>query len=122
MKVFLGGTCGKTDWRKHLIRIIKCEYFNPVVEDWDENARLNENTEKEEICDVHLYVITNQIQGVYSIAEAVESTFNKDKTTVFTVLNYNKISWKKGLLHSLLATGGMIERLGGVFIDSNTIQ
>ena len=32
-KVFLGGTCNGSDWRKKLIPKLKIDYFNPVVED-----------------------------------------------------------------------------------------
>jgi hypothetical protein len=31
-KVFLGGTCENTTWRKELIDNLKVDYFNPVVD------------------------------------------------------------------------------------------
>ena len=34
MKVFLGGTCAESKWREKLIPLLKCDYFNPVVDDW----------------------------------------------------------------------------------------
>jgi hypothetical protein len=35
-KVFLGGTCNESLWRDKLIKLLKIEYFNPVVPDWTE--------------------------------------------------------------------------------------
>ncbi len=33
-KVFLGGTCNESTWRDRVIKDLKIDYFNPVVEDW----------------------------------------------------------------------------------------
>ncbi len=33
-KVFLGGTCNESTWRDRLIKLLKINYFNPVVKDW----------------------------------------------------------------------------------------
>jgi len=38
MRVFLGGTCNKSTWRQRLIKLLKIDYFNPVVDDWNEEA------------------------------------------------------------------------------------
>lgn len=39
MEVFLGGTCASgTNWREKLIPKLDIEYFNPVVDDWDDEA------------------------------------------------------------------------------------
>lgn len=86
MKVFLGGTCGEFDWRPKLIEDIKgkVSYFNPVVEDWTKECQEEEERQKK-ICDVHLYVITPEMKGVFSIAEAVESAMTKNKTVLFHV-------------------------------------
>ena len=35
MKVFLGGTCNESKWRDDLIKLLKIDYFNPVVKDWN---------------------------------------------------------------------------------------
>ena len=32
-KVFLGGTCNESTWRDELIKKLKIDYFNPVVDD-----------------------------------------------------------------------------------------
>ena len=54
-KVFLGGTCNNSNWREKLIAKLKCEYFNPVVIDWNEEI---EEVKQREECDFVLYVIT----------------------------------------------------------------
>ena len=118
MKVFLGGTCGKTDWRSDIIEMIECDYFNPVVENWDASDREIETNEKI-ICKTHLYVITHEIVGVYSIAEAVLSATDSHRLTIFTVLGDQ---FNKKLLHSLLATGELMQSLDATFIHSPTIE
>lgn len=88
MKVFLGGTCNESRWREDLIPLLEknnIKYFNPVVDDWTDMSRLRENLEKD-ICDIHLYVITPLMTGVFSIAEAVQSSYYKTKKTIFIVL------------------------------------
>ena len=67
-KVFLGGTCNESTWRDELIKKLKIDYFNPVVDDWTEEC-YKEELRQREICDYCLYVITPKMTGVYSIAE-----------------------------------------------------
>jgi hypothetical protein len=81
-KIFLGGTCpsnkGDFDYRELLIPYLEkynMNYFNPVVCDWTPKARENEEIQKKE-CKIHLYVISPNTKGMYSIAEAF-STFVK---------------------------------------------
>lgn len=119
MKVFLGGTCAESKWREKLIPLLKCDYFNPVVEDWTPECQENEEREKK-ICDYHLYIITPKMQGVYSIAEAVnDSKENMLRTCVFCVTKEeDDRDWTKGELKSLDATAKLIERNGGVVLNS----
>ena len=80
MKVFLGGTCNDSKWRDKLIPMLKINYFNPVVEDWNEEAREQERQERK-ICDFCLYVITPALAGVYSIAEVVDDSNKRPAKT-----------------------------------------
>jgi len=64
-KVFLGGTCNKSDWRDKLIPLLDIKFFNPVVEDWTPECQDEEIRQREE-CDFCLYVITPKMTGVYS--------------------------------------------------------
>lgn len=75
-RVFLGGTCADTTWRSELMPLLdnlNIDYFNPVVEDWTPECQAIEEEEKNHKCNVHLYVITKEMMGTYSIAEIVHS-------------------------------------------------
>ena len=109
-KIFLGGTCNNDNWRNELIPFLKKEYFNPVVEDWTENCQAVENDEKENKCNIHLYIITGKMVGVYSIAEAVESVFNKTKKTFFCVFT---LGFTNSQIKSLKAVIKLINKQGG---------
>ena len=85
-KVFLGGTCAETTWRDDLVELIQVESFNPVVEDWTPACIVIEEAEKLINCNIHLYVITADMIGVYSIAEAVQSSLTKGKSTILHVM------------------------------------
>ena len=76
IRIFLGGTCAETTWRNELILELEkvgIEYFNPVVDDWTPECQAIEEYEKNDRCNVHLYVITPEMQGVYSVAEIINS-------------------------------------------------
>lgn len=78
MRVFLGGTCANTTWRDDLMILFDnagIEYFNPVVKDWTPECQAIEEDEKNNKCDVHLYVITKEMMGTYSIAEIINSAW-----------------------------------------------
>lgn len=86
MKVFLGGTINESKWRDTLIPKLKIDYFNPVVDTWDDEARLREKHEKE-ICDYLLFVITPLMDGVFSIAEVVDLSNKYPEKTILCVLD-----------------------------------
>jgi hypothetical protein len=90
IKVFLGGTCGKpladtpddiTKWRDHIIPMLKIDYFNPVVSNWNRESQLREDSEKN-TADIHLYVITPLQIGWYSFVEMALSAFSGKKTLI----------------------------------------
>ena len=85
ISVFLGGTCNNSTWREALMPHLECDYFNPVVEDWTEEAQQIE-IEKRNTCDFVLYVITPKMTGVYSIAELIESSINEPHRTIFCTI------------------------------------
>lgn len=89
MKVFLGGTCSNSTWRSELIPKLVAEgiaFFNPVVEDWTPECQAEEYDQKDNECGAHLYVITKEMLGVFSIAEAVLSACSKGKVCLFQVV------------------------------------
>ena len=118
-RVFLGGTCNGTSWRDELIKDLKVDYFNPVVEDWTPEAQDNEMDEKENKCNIHLYVITNKMKGVFPIAEAVDSAHNKKVDTILQVIPEG---FKDHELKSLKAVVDLVELRGGKAYIDNSLE
>ena len=120
-KWFLGGTCAGTKWRDELIPMLDkfgVKYFNPVVEDWTEECIAIEEDEKNNKCNCHLYVLTPDMQGTYSIAEIIHSTHlanmygtNVDKI-MFVRLDIGDRDWEKHEIKSLLAVKELAENIG----------
>jgi Nucleoside 2-deoxyribosyltransferase like len=120
LKVFLGGTCNDSPWRNRLIPLLAnyVDYFDPVVEDWNEDSYQAE-MEARENCDYCLYVITPAMMGVYSIAEAIDDSNKRPEKTIFCYLytdNGNKFNTHQ--IKSLEATNKLIKRNGGYCFDS----
>ena len=116
-KVFLGGTCNESTWRNELIPLLEkagVEYFNPVVDNWTPECQEEEYRQKE-ICDVHLYLITKKMKGVFSIAEAVASCQFKDKEVLFAFADFDG-EFDTAEKKSLDAVGHLIARLGGGYM------
>ena len=88
MKVFLGRTCNGDDWRSDFISKLTCDYFNPVVDDWNEEAQQNEIYEREH-ADYVLYCLTSDMIGFYSIAEVVEDSNKRPDKTLFVVKDFD---------------------------------
>ena len=64
---------------------MEIDFFNPVVEDWTEECMVEELKQRKE-CDYVLYVITPEMEGVYSIAEVVDDSNKRPEKTVFCVI------------------------------------
>jgi len=113
MKVFLGGTVNQSKWRNYVIPKLKVDYFNPVVDDWNEEAYLRELHERQ-TCDYCLYVITPKMHGYYSIAEVIDDSNKRPKKTLFCVLvRDGEDFFSEKQKKSLEAVGKMIEQNGG---------
>lgn len=118
IRIFLGGTCNGSTWRDELIPMLKengIDYFNPVVEDWTPECQLIEEDEKNNKCNVHLYVITKEMQGTYSIAEMIHSAHlanmygtSVDKV-VFAVLDEG--TWQKHEMNSFGAVMNLLRNI-----------
>ena len=117
MKVFLGGTCAESTWREEVMETLSLPYFNPVVEDWTPACQAEETRQKEHECQIHLYVITSEMQGVFSIAEAVESALLKQ--CVFQVLPEG---FTEPQLRSLQATCDLLVRNGASAFVCSDLQ
>lgn len=115
-KIFLGGTCNNSTWRNQIEKLVQVATFNPVVDDWTEECQAIEMDEKDNKCDIHLYVITSQMTGVFSIAEVMDSVHNKTKKTLLHVI---PDGFDKEQLKSLKAVVNLVKLRGGIaYIDS----
>lgn len=112
-KVFLGGTCNESTWRDELIPMLNIDYYNPVVEDWTPEC-MAEEIRQRELCDYVLYVITPEMTGVYSIAEAVDDSNKRPEKCIFCPLILQKNGFDKGQIRSLTAVANMIKDNGAV--------
>ncbi len=112
IKVFLGGTCNGSKWREELIPNLNIEYFNPVVEEWTEECKVEEKRQRSE-CDLRLYVITPSMTGVLSIAELVEdSILNSSGTVVCFLKEYEGKSFSDHQWSSLESIVSMVTPYG----------
>ena len=121
IKVFLGGTCNGSKWRDKIIPILKenkIDFFNPVVENWTPECQIEEYRQKD-ICDIHLYNISKEMNGVFSIAEAVDSSHLNDTWCFFQV---DPIGFTDHQLKSLYDVGVLIQRNGGSAYIGNTFD
>ena len=114
MKVFLGGTCSGYDWRKMLIPMLKCAFYDPRVKDWSEDDRLREVHMRDK-CDYVLYVITSGIRGVYSIAEVIDDSNKRPEKTIVCVLYGNM---RKNMAHSLKAVVNLAKSNGVIVCET----
>ena len=116
-KVFLGGTCDNTTWREELIKLLKIQYFNPVVKNWDESCQIEEERQKDIECDFQLYVITPEMTGLFSIAEVTEAAINIGERCIFCILDpQKKFDVKKR--KSLEAIKKIIKKYNAKFFDN----
>ena len=116
-KVFLGGTISKSKWRDAVINKLKIDYFNPIVEDWNENAQQEEIRQRKE-CNFVLYVLSPRMEGVYSIAEVVDDSNKRPEKTVFCYLKADNSvkddvrTWSEHQLKSMKMVANMVEENG----------
>lgn len=106
--VFLGGTWNEDPWRDVLTEKLDMPYFDPIVEDWNEEARQREEEAKEQAA-YNLFVVTSSMQGVFSIAEVVDLSNKEPETTVLTVC---REGFSEGELKSLYAVAELVEGNG----------
>ena len=112
-KIFLGGTCAETTWRDELIKLLNIDYFDPRVDDWNEEAQKQEIYERKN-CDYCLYVITPKMEGVYSIAEVVDDSNKRPEKTIFCYLTKDEDKqFSEGQIKSLEQVSKMIQTNGG---------
>jgi hypothetical protein len=71
--IFLGGSCGATDWRQTIaipmLRNAALEYFDPQVAVWTAEEHEARDMEAKARADVLIFVITGETRSVASLAE-----------------------------------------------------
>lgn len=118
-RIFLGGTRNEDTRREELIKLIQVDFFNPIIEDWTPECQENETDEKENKCNIHLYVITSKMTGVFAIAEVIDSAHNKSKRTILQIIPNG---FTKGQIKSLQAVVDLVNRRGGIAYIDNSIN
>lgn len=117
-KIFLGGTCNDSTWREELIPLLKINFFNPVVPNWNDEAYKKELKERE-ISDFCLYVITPLMTGVYSIAEVIDDSNKRPEKTIFCFLTKDGTAiFDTAQIKSLTAVAKMVKINGGKYCSS----
>lgn len=119
--VFLGGTCNGSLWRNSIIIHLydtDVTYFNPVVDEWNDEAKANEIRQREN-ADFVLYAITPKMTGSYSIAELVEDSNKRPEDTIMVMLRddmqdkFDDHQWD-----SLISVGALVYNNGAQVFDT----
>ena len=118
-RVFLGGTCNNSTWREELIPLLEVDYFNPVVKDWTPECKAIEDDEKRIHCNIHVYVITSAMTGVYSIAEIIDSSWDIRKECYVQLVSEG---FDEGQLKSLEAVLNLAHDRGANVVISKGFQ
>ena len=117
-KVFLGGTVNDSLWRDEMIPLLKIDYFNPVVEEWTDEAYERELEERKN-CDFCLYVFTPRYKGFYSIAEVIDDSNKRPDKTIFCILNEDDgKKFSNFQIKSINAVGKMVNTNGAIWLKS----
>ena len=117
-KVFLGGTINGSKWRDRVTEKLKIDFFNPVVDDWNEDSYVTELYEREH-CDYCLYVLTPKMTGFYSIAEVIDDSNKRPMKTVFCILPKDENNaFSSFQIKSMKAIGRIVKQNGAKWLNS----
>lgn len=86
--VGLFGTCNNSTWREELIKKLdpEVDYFNPVVDDWNEEAQKIEDEHKQNDSFI-LITLTPLATGFYTIAEIMQLAYHSPERLIFCCLD-----------------------------------
>lgn len=116
-RVFLGGTVNGSKWRDKIQPELKLEYYNPVVEVWNEEAYQQELHERE-YCDYCLYVITPKMTGFYAIAELIDDSNKRAERTVYCMMKDDDDEhFSEHQIKSLRNIGRMVKHNGAQYFE-----
>ncbi|NOQ71138.1 MAG: TIR domain-containing protein [Crocinitomix sp.] len=118
MKVFLGGTCNNSLWREDLIPKLTIDYFNPVVDEWSDEAYNAEVTAKLD-CNYFLYCISPKYTGYFSFAEVVNESYHYSNQTIFCFLTEDgDQKFTEAQIESLEELGEKVVENGGLWLEN----
>jgi hypothetical protein len=117
-KVFLGGTCNGSQWRKAVIKNLKINYYDPVGETWTPEM-IQEELKQRDGSDFCLYVLTPKMDGFFSVAEVVDDSNKRPDKTIFSILYDDEgIKFSETQIKSLKQVGEMVKRNGGKYFET----
>jgi len=117
-KVFLGGTCNGSQWRKGVIENLKIHYYDPIQDHWTQEMMKEELKQREE-SDFCLYVLTPKMEGFFSVAEVIDDSNKRPGKTLFSFLNDDDgEKFSEVQIKSLKQVGEMVKRNGAMFFDT----
>jgi hypothetical protein len=117
----LFGTCNESKWREELLTKLDNEitYFNPVVDDWNEEAQANEDKHKKSDTFI-LLTLTPEMKGFYTIAEIIEMAYTNPCRVIFCHLDeYGGKKFDEAQIRSLKKIIKDIEAVGVTHIYDN---
>lgn len=116
-KVFLGGTCNGSQWRKEVIENLKIHYYDPMQDEWTPEMMKEELKQREE-SDFCLYVLTPKMEGFFSVAEVIDDSNKRPNKTLFCFLDDDDgKKFSDFQIKSLKQVGEMVKRNGAKFFD-----
>ncbi len=122
--VNLGGTCGNSNWRESLIKLLNpnIKYFNPLVRDWKyTESTKSEKKQRMQDSDILLYVITPEQFEFSAIASAVDYSNKVPSKLVFCVLyEYNDMKMEGHMLESIKSVEDIIKDNGCITFNNLT--
>lgn len=117
-KVFLGGTCNGSQWRKPVIKKLKIHYYDPMGEEWTPEMMQEEIKQRAE-SDFCLYVLTPKMDGFYSVAELIDDSNKRPAKTIFSFLYEDDgEKFSETQLKSLKQVSEMVKRNGAKYFET----
>ncbi len=117
-KVFLGGTCNDSQWRKQVIKNLKIDYYDPMGEEWTQEMMQEELKQRTE-SDFCLYVLTPKMDGFFSVAELTDDSCKQPAKTIFSFLYEDEgEKFSKAQIKSLQQVGELVRRNGAKYFET----
>lgn len=116
--IFLGGTMNGSKWRDEIKDKLEISYYDPTVNSWDKSNALDE-VDKRNKAKINTYVITPKMKGCYSIAEMIDDSNKRPKSTIICILKeYEGITFGEHEWESLEATKEIAKSNGVLVVDT----